>query len=384
MTSSHRSRGSALTRRAVLPVAVLAMLLAACSSGGSGTASDSASGGGESSASSSASASASASATSAGTVTVPIGDQSVTVSSPIKTIALLVAGSANTYTWTAALEEGAKAAAEANGVELTIFEANFDPVVQFNQLQDAMASGLYQGLLIQPVSTQTCDLVTSDAVKDNLLVVALEVGLCGQDTEVGEGLWTPGSLTFIGGQYAMPGFLSYTGSILETNPGPQKVIEVIGPQDYGTTRSWDAAKAQTWAGAPEFEVTATVYTDFSTPDAYKKTLDALQANPDTTIIVSQYIDMTKGIIKAVQDLGKTGIKIYDFGGSIESVKMVESGEAVATFADYPISMGEAGVMAVVDAGLGKPVPKVILGDGKADAITTIITKDDLGSYTPQY
>lgn len=375
-------RGLASARIAV-PIAATALLMAACGSGG-GDASSSSGAASSSSAPSPAASSSEAPAPSDGTVVIPVGDQEITVTKPFTKAAIFVAGSAANYTWSAAVEEGALAAAEANGVDLTIFEANFDPVAQFNQVQNAITSGQYQGLIIQPVSAQMCDIVGTDAVAQNIMVVSIGATLCGQDDQAGDELWSPGTLTFIGGQYGVPGFIDFTSAVLAENPGPQKVIEVIGPEDYGTTRGWKAATAQTWQGVSDFEVIATVYTDFSTPDAYNKTLNALQANPDATIIVSQYIDLTKGVVKAVEDLGRDDIVIYDFAGSAESVKLVQDGKAAATFPSYPKSIGSAAVQAMIDAVAGQSIPKAILKDGNPDAITAVINMSDIGDYTPQF
>lgn len=382
MRKNHSKSRRTILAGAAAATTLLALSLAACSSGG-GSGSSSSAAPSTSAAPASSEAAPSSSPADQG-VTVPIGDQEVTVTPPIKSVALFIAGSAANYTWSAAAEEGAKSAAEADNVELTIFEANFDPVAQFNQVQNAITSGKYQGLVIQPVSAQMCDIVGTDAVKNNLLVVSIGATLCGQDDQEADGLWSPGTLTFVGGQYGVPGFIDFTSAVLAQNPGPQKVIQVIGPEDYGVTRGWNAAIDQTWKGDPNFEVVATVYTDYSTPDAYNKVLDALQANPETTVIVSQYIDMTKGVVKAVEDLGRTDIKVYDFAGSAESVKLVQEGKAVATFASYPKSIGAAAIQAIVDAANGQAISKTILKDGNPDALTTVIDKSILADYTPQY
>src|SRR5690606_19404296 len=64
-------------------------------------------------------------------------------------VALMAFAVANTYV-TPMLEQ-AQAVADANNVELTVFDANNDPNAQLAQLQDAIASGQYDGIITQPI-----------------------------------------------------------------------------------------------------------------------------------------------------------------------------------------------------------------------------------------
>src|SRR5690606_1527431 len=64
-------------------------------------------------------------------------------------VALLAFAVANTYV--APMLEQAQAVADANNVELTVFDANNDPNAQLAQLQDAIASGQYDGIITQPL-----------------------------------------------------------------------------------------------------------------------------------------------------------------------------------------------------------------------------------------
>src|SRR5687768_14461282 len=56
---------------------------------------------------------------------------------------------ANSYD--APMLAAAKAAATAGNANLTVFDGNLDPARQTQQLQDAIASGKYDGIVLQPV-----------------------------------------------------------------------------------------------------------------------------------------------------------------------------------------------------------------------------------------
>ena len=59
-------------------------------------------------------------------------------------VAYLSASSANT--WLGASVKEMEAVAAVNGVNITEFDAQFDPAKQTSQLQDAIASGKYDGI----------------------------------------------------------------------------------------------------------------------------------------------------------------------------------------------------------------------------------------------
>ena len=63
-----------------------------------------------------------------------------------KEVAYLSASSANT--WLAASVKEMDAVASANGINITEFDAQFDPAKQTAQLQDAIASGKYDGIVV--------------------------------------------------------------------------------------------------------------------------------------------------------------------------------------------------------------------------------------------
>src|SRR3546814_3724689 len=64
-------------------------------------------------------------------------------------VAFLSFAVANTYD--TPMLEAAQQVADANNVNLTVFDANNDPTAQASQLQDAIASGQYQGIITQPI-----------------------------------------------------------------------------------------------------------------------------------------------------------------------------------------------------------------------------------------
>ena len=80
-------------------------------------------------------------------------------------IALLLATQSNAGS--VAVSEGVQEVADADGVQVDVFDATFDPQRQFSQMQDAITTGNYDGILIQPIDgSGICSLVSQAAAAD--------------------------------------------------------------------------------------------------------------------------------------------------------------------------------------------------------------------------
>jgi ABC-type sugar transport system substrate-binding protein len=122
----------------------VALTLAAC--GGSSTSSES-----TPAASAPAAAEASAEVAAAG---IDVGTGIITPNN-IDNIAFLFQSS-EIYSYTVAEVAGAKQAAADLGVNLDISFLNLDQAVELSTYQQAISSGKYGGIIMQPVTTQLC------------------------------------------------------------------------------------------------------------------------------------------------------------------------------------------------------------------------------------
>src|SRR6516164_8734127 len=92
--------------------------------------------------------SSSSSSKAASSTTVAAASSTSAGSSKHLKIAYLSFAVANSYD--APMLAAAQAIAADNNASLTVFDANNDPNKQFSQLQDAIASGTYDGIITQP------------------------------------------------------------------------------------------------------------------------------------------------------------------------------------------------------------------------------------------
>ena len=262
--------------------------------------------------------------------------------------------------------QGVRDTAAKNGFKFDVFDARFDVARQINQMQTALGNG-YNAWIVVPVEgSQVCDMVTKQAPARNVLVAQATGTACGRSSKEGADLWAPGTLTYVGGNEVPSAFEAIMLQAIADNPGPQKVGILTGPNLHPITMSFDKALETITKDHPDFKVVAKYRTDYSPPDNQIKTQTMLQANPDLTIIVGAYTNMSKGAVPALEAAGKLGkVKVYEAGGTAWSVEALRKGWIQATTGFYRKSAAEAAVQALLDAREGKPVPHVILNDGHA-------------------
>lgn len=233
-------------------------------------------------------------------------------------------------------------------------------------------------------------MVTKRAPAENVLVAHATGTACGRSSMEGEDLWSPGTLTYVGGNETPGAFKAIMEKAAADNPGRQKVGILTGPNLHPITVSFDKALDEIKKEYPDFEVVALHRTDYSPPDNQMKTQTMLQANPDLSIMVGAYTNMSKGAVPALEAAGKQGqVKVYEAGGTEWSVEALKSGAIQATTGFYRQTAAEAAAQAILDARAGKKVPRVILNDGHAlipgqeAGKVGLVTRDNVAQYTPE-
>jgi ribose transport system substrate-binding protein len=289
-------------------------------------------------------------------------------------------------TFSTSMYNAAQAAAKKHGINIDFKYAHLDAPTELANFQSIVSSGKYDGVIIQPLSSQLCKPVQRDAAKNNLAVVVIVSPNCGNASAEGDGLWSPGTLNYVAGMNDRNHTVALMKSAAEHTPGPQKVMLVMGTQTLPNTVSFEDGFNDYLKTNPQWRKVTTVYTDFSAPDALKKTQNALQGYKDVTVIVTSYAGITDGVVQAIEARGLTGkIAVYDqTAGSRRSAALIESGQLTGTMPSYPASIMEAAIQTLVDAGMGKTPKRFINDDGNPDAATGAVTKSDVASLKPQY
>lgn len=355
MRAIHRSR-SRMGRIAGL-AATAALVLAAC--GGS----------------------ASPPATSAGPAAPTAASSGVAgPTAPAKTLELAYLSFAVANSYDAPMLAAAQGAAAAGNAKLTVFDANLDPATQSKQLQDAVASGKFDGIVLQPLYGAGLVTGAQDAIKAGVAIGNIDQ-ILGTDNTTAE--------SQIEGQLANVVFVP---SELGRKIG-ELVVKACGtadPCNVGYIFSVKAAALDTslreafdkaTAVNPAIKVVAEGESFYTTALGLKASQDMLQAHPDLTVITGADQAIT-GAVQAVAAADLQGkVQLVGYGGGAVAFQGIASGERFGTVMQAPATEGRLGVQLFIDAiRSGKPAPGVdVLADLPDGGV---VTKDNVQTFLP--
>lgn len=274
-------------------------------------------------------------------------------------------------------------AAEVNA-DLTVFDANFDPNAQLTQVQDAVERG-FDGYVLSPVAS------TSGCANLKLLqatgkpVATINSPMCGNAD------YTPGTVGFVGMQ-TESFFQEHVENAFASCDGECKAVAVGGFVGSDLFTRWDQAIAAASAKYPNVTVVSNQPGNFDPNTALKVVQDALAAHPDTSIVISSWDDMTRGVEEAVSSAGLApgeDVRIYSVGGTIDGVARVADGRWTETSVLLPYEESSYGVTQLAKAiatGEDTPgfaylalAPTVVDGPG-----SIFITADNAAEFEPRY
>lgn len=276
----------------------------------------------------------------ADTVAVDVGND-VTVSlstKPNLKVAVFIPGVANAYGEAQAL--AANETAKELGMELTLFDGGYDPNKQLNQMQTALTSGTFDAAVVMALDgAMQCKILTEDFPKANILTSVAGSPLCNGDNPAAtsvDDVWKPGTLNFVGSNNTREYIDGWFAAAAKANPGKQNILAVFGPATNSQTRVVEVALAKFMKENPDYKVES-VYTDYTTTDAYNKTQTYLQGHQDTTVVLSMYTpDISQGVIQGVKDSGLSDqIKIVDQGFGKFQIEQVEAGNVQLSTMFFP-------------------------------------------------
>lgn len=296
-------------------------------------------------------------------------------------VALLAFAVANTYV-TPMLEQ-AQAVADANNVELTIFDANNDPNAQLAQLQDAIASGQYDGIITQPIYGPGLMDGVAQAIAAGIKVVNVDQ-ILGDDFST-NAVQVDGLSANVSQRPADMGRKLGEQTVeacASKNLDPCQVAYLYNIKasalDEAMRVAWDDAVA----GSP-VEVIAEGESFFNPANALTVVQDILTAHPDLHGIVGADQSM-QGSDQALTAAGKIDdVLLIGFGGSEQALAAVADGRWFSSVMMVPASSGKLGMEAMIDAiRNGNDRGVVDPFDGLPNE--WIITQDTAGEFTAEW
>src|SRR5580704_12011819 len=311
--------------RSIVPAAgfiAAALALAACSSSG-----------GSSSSSSSASSAATSSSSASGKT---------------YNVAYMSYAVANDYD--KGMLANAQAVAAKNGIKITVFDAANSSNTQYSQMQTAISSGKYQGIITQPIVGTALVPLVQQAIAAGIKVVNM-------DQILGGNLRTADSQ--VQGLSGNAVFVPYTTAVTSGKLAAQACQTMkANPCDVGFLYDVKASQLDIaeYAGFivglkadPNAKVTNTGQTNFTQAQALTATQDMLTANPNLDVIWGSD-QGAEGAASAVAAAGKQGkVLIIGAGGGSIAIADVKSGVLYGELFNAPATEGTVAMQMMAKA-----------------------------------
>ena len=291
-------------------------------------------------------------------------------------VAFFAASSANGFSqavWQGVQDQAAKV-----GAKSTLYDGQFSSSVQLSQVEDATASGNFNGFVI--VANDTVGIASAiqsawESAKIPTITTLFPIGpnLTTLEAQV------PG----IVGTIARPpadGAKLQADSVIEycQNIDPCRVVILIGQLQYPFDKvRYDTYTAELKSHA-NIDVVAMGQGNYDRDTSLKAMQDILQANPDINAVLSNADQQTEGAVLALDAAGidPTSVFLTGAGATEAGVSAVRSGQWTNDLADYPYSMGTNAVDALVSYYQGNTTP-VVINEDSFEPFSPLLTKEIL-------
>lgn len=295
-------------------------------------------------------------------------------------VAYLSASSANTWLQASKVEMD-KIAAE-NGITITEFDGQFNPDTQQAQLQDAIASGQYQGMIVSALNGV-------GLLPDLQAAAAAGVKIVALNQIIGPALDTadPQDPSVVASVLAPPlrsgqrlGELTLKAC---EGVDPCNVVYFYGIKGIPLDNALEQGFNEVIAANPAIKVVNTGEGQYLGPDVAMTAMqDIITATPDFNVVVGSDQSI-QGVLLALQDAGKTDVKLIGLGGSTPAIDGIKAGTWFGDVMGAPATEGRLAMDALVQA----------LTDGTAvggiDPLTTLpdeglITAENVDKFAAEW
>lgn len=318
-------------------------------------------------------------------VTVDVGNGMTVKVDPSKPLNIAFFEPVANTSYVQANIKGAQDAAKKYGASISVFDGKISPTTQGNQVQNALQSKKYQGFVIFPVAGQLlCKAATEDAPKAGILVTVFQNPVCDKATAVGEDQWAPGTVEYVGGAESVDAVIRLLDLVAERNPGEHKLGIFTGDELDSNTARMTKALEGFKVKHPNLQVVDVRRTDYTVPTSMQRAQNMIQSHPDIDIVVTNYSNITRGAVDALQAAGKIGkVKVYDIGGTSWAKKAIENGWIELTVPMYAYSIGYVATENLIKAYQGKSVPRYVPNDGGPVDAPFTIDKTNVAQFQPE-
>ncbi len=324
-----------MRNRILILLAVLAVTLAACGTGGAT--------GGDAGATDTGTTGTSDGATGGGTVGLALS----TLQNP----------------FFVTLRDGAQQAADDAGIELVVADAQDDAQTQADDLQNFISQGV-DVIVVNPVDSAAIVPSIEAANEAGIPVVTVDRGADG-----GEIASHIASDNVLGGQLAGEYLFEQIGgagnvAMLEGVPGTSAARD----RGEGFTNALDEAA--------DVELAANQTANFNREEGFTVAQNILQSNPELDGIFAQNDEMALGAVEAAREAGALeDLVIVGFDATDDALAAIEAGEMAATVAQQPDVLGARGIETAAAIIAGDEV------DAEQPVEVQLVTADNVSEFT---
>ncbi|WEK03380.1 MAG: sugar ABC transporter substrate-binding protein [Candidatus Devosia phytovorans] len=270
-------------------------------------------------------------------------------------IAYLASSSQNGYNQ--AIYAGIQEAAAAKGVEVEIFDGAFDSTKQFSQVEDVVAGGRFDALIVTPNDSVGIAPALEDAAAAGLTVASTLFPIGSDLTNMEPQV--PGLTTTVAANPAI-GAKAQADAVVDycADKDPCRVAVIIGQLIYPFDNLRNETYKEVFAEHANIQIVATGEGNYDPDTALTAMQDILQANPEIDAVLSNADQPLIGVEIALNDFGYNPGEVYMIGGGLNQITIdaIRAGKVAATLAEVPHSMGEAALEAVVTTLEGGTAP----------------------------
>ena len=240
--------------------------------------------------------------------------------------------------------DAAKQAAAEAGAEIEVISAGWDPNKQLGQVEDAIASGRYDALVVESIDGQTlCKSLTRAA--EDMVVSIYNAPICGRFKE----LHQPGTVGFFGrDEYASGRKLG--AEIAKALGEEGSVGYVSGPAQVGIVQTTTEGIKDELAEHPGIDLVAELDGAWDPAKGLAATQDLIEAQPDVDGIIYGVDQMAVPSIDWLQRSGNLEDReIVTLGGTEQGFALIDEGVIAASINSLPREEAAYAVQAAISA-----------------------------------
>ena len=296
-------------------------------------------------------------------------------------VAYLSASSANTWLLASRLEMEAVAAA--NNIEMTEFDAQFDPALQSTQFQDVIASGTYDGVVLVAIAGVAAAPDIEAALDAGLEVVTLNQ-VVGEDYTTSEPQVPGVSASVMVAQFVNGMRFGELAVRACADLDPCEVVYIFGIKGLPIDDALRAGFDEVIASHPSITVVAEGEGQYLGPEGgINATQDILQVAPDFDVLVGADQSVQGAEIVLTEEGKLDQVRLIGLGGSVPAIEGIASGRWFAGVFGAPGDEGRIAMEAMVSALTGGP------DFGGVDPLADLpenglVTADNVDLFTPQW